>query len=64
MKNVKSRPTNSKVVGVIGLGYIGLPLTAALASVGYKVIGIDIDENKVKKLNLSYKSSLYEPGLN
>ncbi|MFH1714389.1 MAG: nucleotide sugar dehydrogenase, partial [Candidatus Nealsonbacteria bacterium] len=47
-----------------GLGYIGLPLTAALASVGYKVIGIDIDENKVKKLNLSYKSSLYEPGLN
>lgn len=64
MKKVKLRPKSSKVVGVIGLGYIGLPLTAALAKVGYQVIGIDIDENKVKKLSRYYKSSIYEPGLN
>jgi UDP-N-acetyl-D-glucosamine dehydrogenase len=39
------------VIGIIGLGYVGLPLTLRYASVGYKVLGIDIDAAKVDKLN-------------
>lgn len=38
-------------VGVIGLGYVGLPLLRAFIRAGYSAIGFDIDEAKVKKLN-------------
>ncbi len=38
-------------VGVLGLGYVGLPLAKAFASVGLRVLGFDIDEKKVKTLN-------------
>ncbi|MBP8605972.1 MAG: nucleotide sugar dehydrogenase, partial [Phycisphaerae bacterium] len=39
------------VVGVLGLGYVGLPLAREFASAGIRVIGLDIDEPKVRKLN-------------
>ncbi len=39
------------VVGVLGLGYVGLPLAREFASAGLKVIGFDIDDKKVKILN-------------
>ena len=38
------------VVAVVGLGYVGLPLTVAFAKVGLPVIGIDVDERKVDGL--------------
>ncbi len=38
-------------VGVLGLGYVGLPLAGEFASAGLKVIGFDIDEQKVRTLN-------------
>ena len=38
-------------VGVLGLGYVGLPLVREFASAGQKVVGFDIDEKKVKTLN-------------
>lgn len=41
----------SAVIGVIGLGYVGLPLTLRYSAVGFKVLGIDIDAAKVAKLN-------------
>jgi UDP-N-acetyl-D-glucosamine dehydrogenase len=34
-------------VGVIGLGYVGLPLLVEFARAGYTVIGFDIDARKV-----------------
>ncbi len=37
-------------VGVIGLGYVGLPLAVAFARDGFEVVGIDIDANKVERL--------------
>jgi nucleotide sugar dehydrogenase len=49
--------------GVAGLGYIGLPLVAALASVGHEVIGLDIDLGKVEKLKRGLPPEIYEPGL-
>jgi UDP-N-acetyl-D-glucosamine dehydrogenase len=39
------------VVGVVGLGYVGLPLALRFAEVGYPVIGFDIDPAKVEALN-------------
>lgn len=38
-------------IGIVGLGYVGLPLMMRYSEVGYRVLGIDIDAEKVKKLN-------------
>jgi len=38
-------------IGVIGLGYVGLPLAVEKAKVGYKVLGFDIQKEKVEKVN-------------
>jgi UDP-N-acetyl-D-glucosamine dehydrogenase len=40
----------SAVTGVIGLGYVGLPLAMAYVTAGYKVVGFDTDPGKVEKL--------------
>jgi UDP-N-acetyl-D-glucosamine dehydrogenase len=39
------------VIGIVGLGYVGLPLSLRFSEVGYKVIGFDIDQDKVDALN-------------
>lgn len=39
------------VAGVIGLGYVGLPLAVEKAKAGFKTIGFDIQEEKVKMVN-------------
>lgn len=38
-------------IGIVGLGYVGLPLALRFVEVGFPVLGLDIDENKVNKLN-------------
>jgi UDP-N-acetyl-D-glucosamine dehydrogenase len=38
-------------VGILGLGYVGLPLAREFASAGLRVVGFDIDEAKVRTLN-------------
>lgn len=47
-KKIKNR---TAVVGVIGMGYVGLPLSVELAKERFKVIGIDISAPKVKLVN-------------
>lgn len=39
------------VIAIVGLGYVGLPLLIRYAEAGFNVIGIDIDQIKVDKLN-------------
>ena len=39
------------VIGIVGLGYVGLPLMLRYNSIGFRVLGIDIDQGKVDKLN-------------
>ncbi|HYD78296.1 MAG TPA: nucleotide sugar dehydrogenase [Paucimonas sp.] len=39
------------VIGIVGLGYVGLPLLLRYAYAGFKVVGFDIDADKVRKLN-------------
>jgi UDP-N-acetyl-D-glucosamine dehydrogenase len=38
-------------VGVIGLGYVGLPLVKTFLHAGFRVMGFDVDKNKVSSLN-------------
>src|SRR5262249_31403255 len=38
-------------VGIIGLGYVGLPLAVEFANAGFTVTGIDVQESKVDRLN-------------
>ena len=37
-------------VGVIGMGYVGLPLAEALVNTGFNTIGFDVDDEKVQLL--------------
>lgn len=39
------------VIGIVGLGYVGLPLMLRYNSIGFRVLGIDIDVGKVERLN-------------
>lgn len=41
----------SAVIGIVGLGYVGLPLMLRFAEAGYKVLGFDIDPDKVSALS-------------
>jgi len=49
MKNIK--------IGIIGLGYVGLPLAVEFAK-KYPVIGFDINQERVNKLNSGHDSTL------
>jgi UDP-N-acetyl-D-glucosamine dehydrogenase len=52
-------------VGVIGLGYVGLPLAAAIARAGFPTLGFDVDPSKIKLLNegKSYIDAVEEANL-
>lgn len=43
--------TRTATIGVVGLGYVGLPLAMAYAAEGYNVLGIDVSERIVDQLN-------------
>ncbi len=49
MKQTLLEKLNDKtgVIGIVGLGYVGLPLVLRYAEVGYKVLGFDIDQSKI-----------------
>ena len=42
--------SGAAVIGVIGLGYVGLPLMHAFHAAGHRVIGFDIDPRKIESL--------------
>ena len=47
---IKKIETRAARAGVIGLGYVGLPLTVAIAKAGFRVTGIDICSEKIERL--------------
>jgi len=49
-------------VTIFGIGYVGLVQAAALADVGHDVICVDVDADKIERLNRC-EVSIYEPGL-
>ncbi len=48
LKKIKNKTIK---VGVVGLGYVGLPLAVEKAKAGYKTIGFDVQDQKVKMVN-------------
>jgi UDP-N-acetyl-D-glucosamine dehydrogenase len=43
----------SATIGIVGLGYVGLPLAVAFAEAGFKVLGFDIQQKRVDAINQS-----------
>lgn len=48
---VRKLSDRKAVIGIIGLGYVGLPLMLRYSEAGYPVLGFDIDSKKIKALN-------------
>jgi UDP-N-acetyl-D-glucosamine dehydrogenase len=48
---IKRLTDKQSVIGIVGLGYVGLPLMLRYQEVGYRVLGLDIDQTKVDRLN-------------
>lgn len=49
--HIEKFQNKSAVIGIVGMGYVGLPLMLRYSDIGFKVIGIDINEKKVQDLN-------------
>ena len=47
---IKNTDDKTLTVGVIGLGYVGLPLVLSYAAKGYYVTGFDVDLKKISAL--------------
>src|SRR5215813_8541195 len=52
-------------VGIVGLGYVGLPLAVEFAKAGFNVTGIDVSEEKTRRVNTgeSYVGDISTPTL-
>lgn len=51
MELEKKIEQKTAVVGIMGLGYVGLPLAIAFERAGFRTVGFDLDEKKAKLLN-------------
>ena len=47
---VRDQRVNKSTVVVVGQGYVGLPLAMGAVGAGFDVVGIDVDERRVKRL--------------
>ncbi|OTP26390.1 nucleotide sugar dehydrogenase [Enterococcus mundtii] len=56
IKDIFEKKINDRTlkIGVIGLGYVGLPLAVEFGKAGYDVVGIDLDIKKVQSINNSH----------
>ena len=50
-ETLKKLETKQGMIGIVGLGYVGLPLARAFCSKNIRTVGFDIDEQKIDKLN-------------
>ncbi|WP_409274500.1 nucleotide sugar dehydrogenase [Neobacillus sp. SCS-31] len=48
---IEKLQTKTATIGVVGLGYVGLPLAVEKAKAGFNVIGFDVQEEKVRAVN-------------
>ena len=51
MKLSEKIKNNAEIIGIIGLGYVGLPLVKEFILNGLRIVGFDIDNKKVDLLN-------------
>ncbi|MNK22768.1 UDP-N-acetyl-D-glucosamine 6-dehydrogenase [compost metagenome] len=63
MKNLLSGLNSKKsVIGIVGLGYVGLPLALRFSEEGFSVLGFDIDDFKIKKIKAGESYIEHIPG--
>ena len=48
---IRKLENKSAIIGIVGLGYVGLPLALRFAEIGYSILGFDIHAGKVARLN-------------
>lgn len=62
----KKIESKEAVIGVVGLGYVGLPLAVEKAKAGYKVIGFDVQQARVEQVNMgiNYIGDVVDQDLN
>ncbi len=52
MQDLKQKLVDkTATIAIVGVGYVGLPLILRYSQLGYKVVGIDIDQSKIDSLN-------------
>lgn len=52
MSDIRDRIASKEaVVGIVGLGYVGIPLALQFSGSGFRVLGFDVDEDRVRTLN-------------
>jgi len=51
MKILNLIEDRSAKIGIIGLGYVGIPLALRIQEVGFRVLGLDIDSHRIQQLN-------------
>ena len=49
-KIIKKNSKKSSIIAVIGLGYVGIPLSLNFVKAGFKVIGFDVDKKKIEQI--------------
>jgi UDP-N-acetyl-D-glucosamine dehydrogenase len=49
--SVSKFKSREAIIGIVGLGYVGLPLMLRYNAIGFNVLGIDIDDSKISRLN-------------
>ncbi len=59
LSDVESRKS---LVGIVGLGYVGLPLARTFCGAGFRVLGLDVDVKKVEQLNAGKSYIKHIPG--
>lgn len=65
LEQLQNKISNSDAtIGVVGLGYVGLPVACVMAQAGYRVIGVDIKSDRVAMINSGHSPIKGdEPGL-
>ena len=61
---VEKFKSRQALIGIVGLGYVGLPLMLRYNAIGFNVLGIDIDQSKVDKLNAGQSYIEHIPAAN
>ncbi|QQU70390.1 UDP-N-acetyl-D-glucosamine 6-dehydrogenase [Pseudomonas fluorescens] len=62
LASVAKFKSKEALIGIVGLGYVGLPLMLRYNAIGFRVLGIDIDVSKVEKLNSGESYIEHIPG--
>ncbi len=62
MTGVRVKSKEQRAVAVIGSGYVGTVVAACMAAIGHKVVGVEINQEKLARLKMG-SSYFYEPGI-